>query len=79
MMKKSKSFRNHKNKLIFRGGSSKLSFASFVQEGSSIMGGSSNIGGSSNVSGALRNRQVLTRNSQGFVYFLQNLFLLDGT
>jgi hypothetical protein len=52
-MKKSKSFRNHKNKLIFRGGSSKLSFASFVHEGSSIMGGSSNIGGSSNVSGAL--------------------------
>jgi hypothetical protein len=56
MMKKSKSFRSHKKKLIFRGGSSKLSFASFVQEGSSIMGGSSNIGGSSNVSGALKQR-----------------------
>ena len=30
-----------------------MSFASFIQGGSSIMGGSSNIGGSSNVSGAL--------------------------
>jgi hypothetical protein len=40
-----KKFRNHQKKLIFRGGSSKLSFASFVQVGSSIMGGSSNVSG----------------------------------
>jgi hypothetical protein len=59
MMKKSKSFRNHKKKLIFRGESSKLSFASFVQEGSSTMGRSSNIGGSSNVLRALQTENVL--------------------
>ncbi len=66
-----------RKKIFLRRGSSKLSFASFTQEGSSIKGRSSNIGGSSNVSMALVEKNFLHQSLSTYLWNRISVFYMS--